>query len=213
MGRFHRRCLGRSHRHCLGRLRRHCLGRLPRHYLGRFDRRCLDGFHRRCLGRFDCHCLGRLRRCCLGGYLLASERHPLLDSRTARALPRLMLVTRHKHRCVLDHLNQAHLCAARQAQHCATRSLWCLKMLKVFKRLRGASIKGPSWQHARYTRKRNNDTVFTCFFEVGWGGLRSKSSWRKGASLSERRGSRFSVSFTEDCLSVSVAPKDQHSDS
>jgi hypothetical protein len=42
-------------------------------------------------------------------------------------------------------------------------------MLKVFKRLRGASIKRPSWQRALYTRKRNNDTVFTCFFEVGWG--------------------------------------------
>jgi hypothetical protein len=75
----------------------------------------------------------------------------------------------------------------------------------VFKRLRGASIKRPSWQRALYTRKRNNDTVFTCFFEVGRGCFRSKSSWRKGGSLRERRGSRFAVSFTEDCPSGRVS--------
>ena len=39
------------------------------------------------------------------------------------ALPRLMLVTRHEHRGILNSLNQAHLCAARQAQHCTTSRL------------------------------------------------------------------------------------------
>jgi hypothetical protein len=53
----------------------------------------------------------------VGLALLASERRSLLDSRAARALPRLMLVTRHEHRGVLNNLKQAHLYAARQAQH------------------------------------------------------------------------------------------------
>jgi len=63
---------------------------------------------------------------------LANERRSLLDTITARALPRLMLVTRHEHRGVLDHLNQAHLGAARQAQHLRKyrrqrNELWCLR--------------------------------------------------------------------------------------
>src|SRR6516165_7205551 len=70
---------------------------------------------------------------------LANERRSLLDTITARALPRLMLVTRHEHRGVLDHLNQAHLCAARQAQHRQLRpqrdQLWCLNVRKALKRI------------------------------------------------------------------------------
>ncbi len=91
--------MGRFHRHCLGRLRRHCLGQL--HW----------------------HCLGRLHRHRWGRCPLASECRPLFDCRAARTPPRMMLVTRNKHRGVLDHLNQAHLCAARQAQHCTTTHL------------------------------------------------------------------------------------------
>ena len=54
-----------------------------------------------------------------GSRCLAVERPPPLDCGAARALPRLMLVTGNEHRGVFDHLNQAHLCTALQAQHCS----------------------------------------------------------------------------------------------
>jgi len=96
MARFNGRRLQHSH---WDQVARHCLQCL-RGRFGQFDRHWR--FHRRYLGRCP------------------SERHPLFYSRAMRAPPRVMLVTRHQHRGVLNHLNQSHLPTTLKAQN-----RWC----------------------------------------------------------------------------------------
>ena len=91
MARFNGRRLQHSH---WDQVARHCL-HCVRSGFGQFDCRV----HRRYLGRCP------------------SERHPLLYSRAMRATPRVMLVTWHQHCGVLNHVDQAHCCAALQAQY------------------------------------------------------------------------------------------------
>jgi hypothetical protein len=136
--------MGRFRRDYLGWPNRRCFGRFEQHYLGGFHRRCLDRFDRHCLGGFHHqHYLGRFDRHRLGWRLLASERHPLLDYRAARALPCMMLVTGHRHRGVLGHLNQAHLCAALPAQHWQQPAEPALKEKPRYSVLAGLSLGQP----------------------------------------------------------------------